>query len=40
MTIACDIAKARAVLGYEPSVALREGMRRSVQWCLDNNLAI
>lgn len=40
LTIACDIAKARRELGYEPSVALREGMRRSVAWCLEQGHAI
>jgi nucleoside-diphosphate-sugar epimerase len=33
-TIACDISRARKDLGYEPSVALLEGMRASVRWCL------
>lgn len=35
-TIACSIARARDELGYVPGPGLREGMRRSVQWCLDN----
>jgi nucleoside-diphosphate-sugar epimerase len=39
-TIACSIDKARAELGYEPSVELREGMRRSIRWCLDNGQQI
>jgi nucleoside-diphosphate-sugar epimerase len=34
-TIACDITRARKELGYEPRVALAEGMRRSVRWCLE-----
>jgi nucleoside-diphosphate-sugar epimerase len=34
LTIACDIARAREELGYRPLVELREGMRRSIQWCL------
>ena len=38
-TIACDIARARKELGYEPTVALLEGMRTSVRWCLDQRLA-
>jgi nucleoside-diphosphate-sugar epimerase len=33
-TIACDIDRARKELGYEPAVALFEGMRASVRWCL------
>ncbi|MDX8516252.1 NAD-dependent epimerase/dehydratase family protein [Mesorhizobium captivum] len=35
-TIACDITKAKKVLGYAPKIALREGMRLSVDWCLTN----
>jgi nucleoside-diphosphate-sugar epimerase len=35
-TIACSVAKARSELGYRPSVELREGMRRSIAWCLEN----
>ena len=33
-TIACDISRARQELGYEPTVALFDGMRASVRWCL------
>jgi nucleoside-diphosphate-sugar epimerase len=39
-SIACSIDKARSELGYEPKIALREGMRRSVQWCLDQGMSI
>ncbi len=35
-TIACDIARARDELGYEPPVALLEGMQESIRWCLAN----
>jgi len=35
-TIACSIDKAKNELGYSPNVSLEEGMRRSIQWCLDN----
>jgi nucleoside-diphosphate-sugar epimerase len=35
-TIACSIARARHELGYQPRVALREGMRRSIEWMLSN----
>ncbi len=35
-TIACDIGRARAELGYEPAVGLLEGMRTSVRWCLQH----
>jgi nucleoside-diphosphate-sugar epimerase len=34
-TIACDISKARADLGYEPATGLVDGMRASVRWCLE-----
>ena len=39
-TIACDIGKARRVLGYDPPIALREGKRRSVARCLAYSLAV
>jgi nucleoside-diphosphate-sugar epimerase len=39
-TIACSVAKARDQLGYRPSVDLREGMRRSISWCLSNGQEI
>jgi nucleoside-diphosphate-sugar epimerase len=35
-TIACSVDKARDELGYRPAVELREGMRRSIAWCLEN----
>ena len=38
--IACSIERARTELGYEPKIALREGMRRSIQWCLDQGQTI
>jgi len=28
-----DISKARALLGYEPSVELEEGLRHTLEWC-------
>ena len=34
-TIACDISKARADLGYEPKTGLVAGMRASVRWCVE-----
>ena len=37
-TIACSVERAKAELGYDPRVALREGMRRSVQWMKDNGI--
>jgi nucleoside-diphosphate-sugar epimerase len=35
-TIACDIAKARRELGYDPEVGLFEGMRTSIRWCVEH----
>jgi nucleoside-diphosphate-sugar epimerase len=34
-TIACDISRARAELGYEPKTSLVDGMRTSIRWCLE-----
>jgi len=39
-TIACDISRARADLGYEPPTALLDGMRESIRWCLANGEAL
>jgi nucleoside-diphosphate-sugar epimerase len=38
--IACDVSVARAELGYEPSVALEEGMRRSIRWCIGQGIEL
>lgn len=38
--IAVDITAARAELGYDPQVALAEGMRRSIRWCLDQGIEL
>lgn len=38
--IACDIAVARRELGYEPTVELYEGMRRSIRWCVERGLEL
>jgi nucleoside-diphosphate-sugar epimerase len=35
-TIACSVGRAQAELGWDPGPGLREGMRRSVEWCLAN----
>ncbi len=40
LTIACDISRAKEELGYQPLVELREGMRRSIEWCLAQGLKI
>jgi nucleoside-diphosphate-sugar epimerase len=34
-TIACSIERARRELGWDPGPGLREGMRRSVEFCLE-----
>jgi nucleoside-diphosphate-sugar epimerase len=39
-TIACSVAKARSELGYRPAIELREGMRRSIEWCIANGQEI
>ena len=39
-TIACDVSAARDELGYEPTVELEEGMRRSVRWCVEQGLQL
>ena len=39
-TIACDISRARVELDYQPEVALLEGMRTSVRWCLQHGAAL
>jgi nucleoside-diphosphate-sugar epimerase len=40
LTIACNISRAKAELGYSPLVDLREGMRRSIAWCLKQGYKI
>ncbi|MDB6065759.1 MAG: NAD-dependent epimerase/dehydratase [Pedosphaera sp.] len=39
-TIACSVARAEAELGYRPTVALEEGMRRSMAWCMKQGIKI
>jgi nucleoside-diphosphate-sugar epimerase len=39
-TIACDVSRARAELGYAPETTLLDGMRASVRWCLERGLAL
>ena len=39
-TIACSVALAEKELGYRPQVALEEGMRRSLRWCLEQGQTI
>src|SRR4051794_23118580 len=39
-TIACSVERATAELGWRPGPGLREGMRRSVDWCLANGQAL
>jgi nucleoside-diphosphate-sugar epimerase len=37
-TIACSVEKAQRELGYDPRVALEEGLRRSIRWMLDSQV--
>jgi len=39
-TIACDISASTADLGYVPRIALYEGMRLSIQWCVAQGLEL
>jgi nucleoside-diphosphate-sugar epimerase len=39
-TIACSVERASDELGYRPGVDLREGMRRSIAWCLEQGQEI
>lgn len=39
-TIACDISRARDVLGYEPVTTLFDGMRQSIRWCVARGHAL
>jgi nucleoside-diphosphate-sugar epimerase len=39
-TIACSVALAEKELGYRPTVALEEGMRRSMAWCIAQGIKI
>ena len=39
-TIACSITKAEQELGYQPKIALEEGMRRSLAWCIEQGIRI
>jgi nucleoside-diphosphate-sugar epimerase len=38
--IAVDISAARTELGYHPEVALAEGMRNSVRWCVEQGIEL
>jgi nucleoside-diphosphate-sugar epimerase len=39
-TIAVDISRSTAELGYVPQVELYEGMRRSIRWCQEQGLEL
>jgi len=34
--IACSVEKAKRELGYKPEISLKEGMKRSLEWCRAN----
>lgn len=38
--IGCSIEKAQKELGYRPTIALEDGMRRSIEWCRRNGIDI
>jgi len=38
--IAVDISAARGELGYDPHVALADGMRNSIRWCLSKGIEL
>ena len=38
--VVCSIDAARSDLGYDPKVELQEGMRRSVEWCLEQGYSL
>ncbi len=38
--IAVDISAARTELGYEPEIALAEGMRNSIRWCMEQGIEL
>jgi len=40
LTISCSIEKAKKSLGFVPRIELREGMRRSIHWCLKEGAPI
>ena len=39
-TIACSVTRAERELGYQPTVALEEGMRRSLRWCGEQGIRL
>jgi nucleoside-diphosphate-sugar epimerase len=39
-TISCSVDKAQRELGYQPAIALEEGMRRSIAWCIGKGIHI
>lgn len=38
--IVCSSLKAQKELGYDPKIDLKEGMRRSIRWCLEKGIVI
>ena len=39
-TIAVDVSAARRDLGYDPQVALYDGMRASIRWCIEQGIEL
>ena len=39
-TIACDVGAAQRELGYRPDVALFDGMRASIRWCVERGTTL
>ena len=40
MNIACSIDYTNKIIGYEPKIELREGMKKSIEWCLQSGLKL
>lgn len=38
--IACTVEKAKSEIGYQPEIDLREGMKRSIEWCREQGMEI
>jgi nucleoside-diphosphate-sugar epimerase len=36
--LGCDTSHAKEKLGYHPRITLREGIKKTVQWCKEEGL--